>query len=111
MAQYGEGLIASGNPTSILIGTFLMVPETGKDFGDLSLSLSERDFEKALMYGGALFITGTESVVLVNNYKQTKKLNLTPEKYYDIKNKVGLTPELAEVITGIMELIIQQLLV
>ena len=35
IAQYGEGLIASGNPTSIQIGTFLMVPETGKDFGDL----------------------------------------------------------------------------
>jgi hypothetical protein len=74
LAQFGESWIASGNPYLVLPGMVLMIPETGKDVGDLLVGLYEKDYGKVGLYAGAIAITGTESVMLVDNYKQTKNL-------------------------------------
>jgi filamentous hemagglutinin len=98
MAQYGEGLIASGDPLLFYPGVALMVPETGKDFGDLLVSIGEKDYNKSLMFLGVLTITGTESVMIVDNYKQQlKNSKLQVVEYgdhFDRKSSTKLAPNI-----------------
>ncbi len=64
-----------------------MVPETGKDFGDLLVSIGEKDYNKSLMFLGVLAITGTESAMIVDNYKQTRKAY-----YSTYEERISQTP-------------------
>ena len=85
-AQFGEGWVTSGNPYLFFPGLALMIPETGKDVGDLLVGLYEKDYGKSLTFIGAIAITGTESVMLVDNYKQAKKY------YSTYKERLAQTP-------------------